>query len=308
MKLKFGILWFEDQKDDIQPGITRVEREIKKHGFEPNIDFYPNLEGLQDLANVQTGWHAYELVVVDYNLEGIQGDEVAKVIRSHFPFTRILFYSSETKQHLIQIMVEAGVEGVFCEQRDALTDILLNFVEDLVAGVNRLESMRGLAASTIGRCDEMLRDSLKMLGQWDESEARAICQKIDEKVCAGISSNKNMLERCKNLTDRLNSRCVTSAHLYMVVSSRLKKLKIAKAQREKLVKYDKEALEPRNALSHAAEIEGTGGNWEIHCSSGNTLSTEDFSVIRSNLLAHLQNLKDINFIISSHVQQQTPDN
>ena len=309
MKLEFGILWFEDQPADIQADITRLERKIKDLGFQPRIDFYPNMDEIEAISEKQASWHVYELVAVDYHLDGVKGDEVAKQIRTLFPFTRILFYSSQTKQQLLDIITRAGVEGVFCENRERLADTLMDFIQDLVAGVDRLESMRGLAAATIGRCDELLRESLLKLGNLNPNEAEAICKKIAEKVRNGNKQNLRSLEKYRtNLSELLKSRCVTSAHLYMAVSSRLKALNIAKGEREALNGYQNDALKPRNTLGHAVEVENGPGGWEIADQSGGNLKKTDFPKIRKDLFTHLRNMEAIRSAILSHVDSQPPNN
>ena len=92
MKLKYNILWLDDQIDEfIEDGfVDQIKEFLDNEGFEYNIK---TLSCADDFfACLSDQW---DLILTDYNMEGMNGAEVITKIRGKQIFTELLFYTAQ---------------------------------------------------------------------------------------------------------------------------------------------------------------------------------------------------------------------
>ena len=75
-------------------GLESIEDSIKSHlkvrGYVPKIDFYGSAENVDTSKLTEV-----DLIIIDYQLPGSNGDELIKQIRNKECLTKIVFYSQD---------------------------------------------------------------------------------------------------------------------------------------------------------------------------------------------------------------------
>lgn len=92
MKLKYNILWLDDQIEEfIEDGfVDQIKEFLDNEGFEYNIKTLSRTD--EFFACLSNQW---DLILTDYNMEGMNGAQVIAEIRSKQIFTEILFYTAQ---------------------------------------------------------------------------------------------------------------------------------------------------------------------------------------------------------------------
>jgi DNA-binding NarL/FixJ family response regulator len=286
MNLTFNVCWIEDQASDAE--VDDIMSAIRKNGFHPQIDRIETDEQIKSFAEQQNHYHDFELILLDLRLgDGLRGNEIAKDVRRHFPSTPLLFYSGVDETELRRMMFEAGVEGVYCVHRDRLSERTHELVRDLSPALNRLNSMRGLAAQVVADCDQQLRQILLHFGR-DDRKAAEICESIKAKVIAFSEGQKEKLGTFGSLEELIHGLPVPSGILFSEAKERARSENGTDEVREllrSLKNYPNKVLFRRNTLAHALE-ERTEEGWIIHRKGGQPLTRDDFERYRAEFLAH----------------------
>lgn len=299
MRLHFGVLWIDNQPEDIETSIEEVTRVIQGHGFTPVIDQHRDGSKVRDLGIRQEKYAPYDLVLVDYDLGGKadQGDIVAKKVRKFFGFTDIIFYSAHDSPSLRKILFEAGVEGVFCASRQELPEKVEEQIEGVVKRLSRLDGMRGVAMATIARCDRLLSEIISAAyANCDETSALAAETKLDRLVNDTGTSIMAEYEGLSGFPEKIESRAVTSYHRFRLALSLTKKVEEASVERAVLQRYDREVLSDRNLLGHGPDQEG-GDGYEVVRKDGTAVNKEEFPKLRQLLAEHLGAIESMHRIL-----------
>ncbi|MEO0384560.1 MAG: hypothetical protein AAF234_13515 [Pseudomonadota bacterium] len=300
MRLDFKILWFEDQFRELASQLEEIKDHVSEAGFQPDI--VQQLDGakIDDLVQQQQLYHEFELVVVDLNLAGEWlGDEVAARIRSGFSFTDVLFYSGDGEAKLRRLIGDKGVDGVYCCDRNDIVSRVIERVDFVCGSLDRLESMRGLAASVVGQCDRLLIECIAAHeGNGKAPDELAVL--LDRLVSASRDYAKKRYDSCVDVPTRLESRSVTSHVLWQAIREIVPKDGPFAAERSTLGSYDDQVLKKRNTLSHAVEEPGPDG-WEISDAKGGTFTRDDYPSFRRDLSAHLANFRALHNRIKTNV-------
>lgn len=306
MRLEFKILWFENQPQDVRAQVEEIEEHLQTCGFIPQIAMEIDARNLESLSRQQQLYDDFDLVVVDYDLgsEEMNGDQVARIVRRHFGFTDIIFYSGHRTVDLRDLVHKNGIDGVYCMSRPDLADKLGARIDQVVSRLSRLEAMRGLAMGTVGKCDDELRTVLEELfNSQDVRGQQTILEKLDKLVADSQSSAVEQYKKCDTLETKLNSRAVTSYHLQRMVRSLLKGMATVDEQRNTMGRYDEEVLKPRNILGHAIEARGDSG-WEVTSRGADPITAADFPQLRRNLATHLKNIVAIRPLLKSDLGRE----
>ena len=75
-----------------------------------------------------------DLVLLDINLPGMSGEEIAKRLRRDYPHLKILAISAENNAQMVKLMVEAGIDG-FISKQCGDTDELAQAIRTVVSGL-----------------------------------------------------------------------------------------------------------------------------------------------------------------------------
>ena len=293
MNLTFNVCWIEDQASDAE--IEAIKGAIRHNGFHPEIQRVETPEEIKAFAHQQHHYYDFELILLDLRLgEGLRGNELAKDVRRHFPSTPLLFYSGVDEGSLRQMMFEAVIEGVYCVHRDRLATRVSELVRDLSPSLNRLNSMRGLAAQVVADCDQQLRQILLHFGQESE-KAEGIIASIKTRIARFSEEQLEKLEKFKSLEELIFGLPVPSGVLFSEARDLARSENGSDEVRDVLRglrDYPKKVLFRRNTLAHALE-ERTDKGWVIHRDKGDPLTRADFERYRADFLAQQRDVRQL---------------
>jgi CheY-like chemotaxis protein len=143
MKLKYNILWFEDDKVSYEG-----KKELVKAIIEDELGFYfPEPRREIDGENIATiNYEEYDLLIVDLNLAGTKGPALIDKIRHNENiFTEVIFYSSEGEKAVRDALKEYEIDGAYCADRgDDFEDKARRVIKTTVKKIQDLNNMRGL--------------------------------------------------------------------------------------------------------------------------------------------------------------------
>ena len=305
--LKLGVCWIEDQPSE--PETAAVKEVIKGCGFEPNIEIVGDMDGIKMCRDRQRKFQEYELILLDLRLGDVpDGDTLAVTIRQDFRSTPILFYSAMPVDELRARMANRGVDGVYCAPRGDLVNRVRELVTDLTPRLNRLSSMRGLAAQVVGECDEEFRRVLRGLARSRSSES-SVARSLVERAERGIKDRLADLDASAGLEKVLEGTEITSVILFREVRSRLKSDDSEQIGYllHRLKEYEEKVLRRRNVLAHAVEKK-TDERWIIVRSGAGADVTEgDFEEYRADFLLFRECARQLRELIAEETEQRLPD-
>jgi CheY-like chemotaxis protein len=286
MSLQFGICWIEDQASEAEVG--RIEAAVRGSGFEPHIERVEEQNEIRAFAERQNHHQDFDLILLDLNLGGgLRGDELASQVRASFRSTTILFYSAEDESSLRDRMAAQRVEGVYCVHRDRLAARVGELVGHLSPALNRLSSMRGLAARVVAECDQDFRAIL--VGLAPDDGADEIAESLRQRVRVASEKQVATVEELRTLDDLLGSTAVHSAALFLEVKERAQARggdELLTILRKLKKGYQSQVLGRRNTLAHALEARTENG-WQIVRSAGDPVTVADFPRYRTEFQTQL---------------------
>jgi CheY-like chemotaxis protein len=304
VKLKFGLLWIEDEfsAQEKQEIIDRAA----PSGFELEFTVSKSGKDIEDLAKRQKLFHDFDLILLDLKLQGnVKGDELAPTIRALFRSTPILFYSGSAEApELRDRMSKASIEGVFCAHRREFTRRAGELVVDYAPTLNRLSGMRGLAMAVVAEVDAICRRVLTKLAVGELE------------VLASNSLNEDIVAQAKHLDEytsletleqKMNHKATDSMKSFNAFRELLKKhikdleggpTKDRLSQlRLDTKEYRKKVLDIRNILGHALEVKNPDG-WLIYDRYGKPCMTvANFPDYRTDFAEHLRAMREIEDIL-----------
>jgi CheY-like chemotaxis protein len=127
------LCWVDDIPGFVSSNNGKIELLQSDYNLKFIIDEHQNTNNLDTIARSLTE-NSDLIFLVDYNLKnnngnGIDGDEVIKLIRKHNNSCLIIFYSSNASQQELRALVE-GYPKISVALRESLQDILT----DIAAG------------------------------------------------------------------------------------------------------------------------------------------------------------------------------
>lgn len=166
MNIKFKILWFEDELEWYKMEKNRVESIIKKHCLEPVITRrIGNDFKIEDITG-----NDYDLILMDFGLYGITGDDIALSIRDNNTLTDILFYSSDEENMINAIHAKMPkIDGVYFTKRDYqfFTNKVEKLVDKIVRRSEDIVNLRGFVLDNTSSFEVRIRNILDRF--WEKS-------------------------------------------------------------------------------------------------------------------------------------------
>jgi len=335
MKLQYRILWFEDNDSWYATLLAYIRDYLKDYGFELYVNRYSsNIESLKSTIQNKD----YDLILMDYNLDGTNGDQIIEEIRNDF-YTDIVFYSQNGAQSIRSIISKKGIDGVFCTNRE-LSDFepqVQGVIRNTIKKIEDVNNMRGLViAETIDlelKLEEIIKEYFYIKDGEDLDEKRKeYFEKICDKKTEQFKSKYAKIEeiRGKSIATLIEEDILTAYNLYGGLQSLLKeniseiniklskeknpkqkdefesKLEKLKELKKELNKFDDEIIKVRNTLAHVQEKSNAEGIPYLESLNINgtkmIFDNKKYIEIRKNLRKHFKNLAEIHeniFMIDS---------
>ena len=162
MKLKYKILWVEDNPKSIRRDKSRIIGYLTDLGFEC-IDSNPetDIEIITSFDEFQTkiGYSKtsdFDLLLVDLDLvkrvSKDEGEEIIRKVRDAKVYSEIIFYSSQYEE-LKRKLEFKFVEGIFTSSREELYDKVENIIDVTIKKTQDVNNLRGLIMAEVAELD-----------------------------------------------------------------------------------------------------------------------------------------------------------
>ncbi|MGJ7605278.1 hypothetical protein ACSFA7_13140 [Variovorax sp. LT1R20] len=258
MKLQYKVLWFDDS-DELFDSLDwdYLRGRISEWGFVPDVQLVTTPEAFRSKAP----YDDYDLLVVDYNLEGYgEGQDFILQVREQEVFTEIIFYSSGATSMLWDAVHSHKLEGIYIANKDTILERILKVGQQTLRKVLDLENMRGIVMAEVGDLDLLLNKILAAAIRELPPEGQAdVFKRFYEASNEHHAKHKTSLEEFNNspTIELLLSLCDSD--------KRWQNYNRAKKHHGVLKKampgdYVAEILRPRNFLAHGVPNHAEDGS------------------------------------------------
>ena len=251
MKLKYSMLWFDDDKDQFESyDFDFLAKEINSWGFDFHMPTYA--QTAQEFMG-NTPFTDFDLIVVDYNIGEYDkhGDDFIKIIREQKIYTEVVFYTAGEITLLWEGVKEKRLEGVFLSNVESIIPKVIQVAEQSIRKIVDLENMRGIVMAQVGDIDSDIKDLLEIgLEQLDDT-------KLNRIFTGFIERNRELLEK-KGTDIQTFSENPSIKQMLELCDSSVPIWHLAQSLRKQqpqlkdfdISNYEEEILKPRNALAH----------------------------------------------------------
>ena len=296
MKIKFYLLWFEDQQDWIDSKIEDVKDIIEENGFEwvkPTI--------CKKESDFSGNYNDFDIILIDFRLvsgkkSGKTGGDIINKIRTTDCFTNIIFYSQEGEPVLRKEIANKELDGVYCVNRP---DFLDRFEKIFLTNIKKIEdvnNLRGLVIAETADLESMKEEIIKLYDNASCPKKITITKNILKEMVDSANSHKTFLDSkdegtpFKDLLDKFD----LSKKSIIVHRINNRNTPIAKFVHSK---FNEEIIVKRNLLAHVKEKKNASG--EVYLESKKlkgqklTFSQDEAKKIRKDISRYKNELQKI---------------
>jgi len=295
MKLKYSILWFDDDKEYIESvDLDPIKDAIESWGFTPNIVMVSNPDDFMKHAPFKE----FDLIAVDYNLEAFDehGENFIQKLRQHDVYTEVIFYSANRSSELWNAVRKKELEGVFIASRTAGGEItkIINVARQSVHKFLDLNNIRGVIMAEVGNIDEQLdMIAQKFYNHLDTAERVPLINNYIEKVCSQNSKRSDKVSKLKGSEDIAslleNLESAKKWNICQTLSKKLQELNV-----NAVGDYQADILKPRNFMAHGIpEQQGDGTLMFKHFGKEYIFSNEESIRLRQKLQYYSSQFEEI---------------
>jgi CheY-like chemotaxis protein len=289
MKLDYKILWLDDQiKDFIEDEIIEeVEEYLSLQGFRPEIittsksdDFFEKLD------------NSYDLILTDYHLNDINGDEVIKKIRSqdYSVMTEILFYTAKAdlkETDKISRVSFLETNTLLGDHRDEVLRATINLIELTIKKFQSIVAMRGMIMHETSSLDVEMENILQKILESSKTPDDII-DVIKKKY---KQSNEEFNENIDKVVDNESIlRTIGASHRWRAIVRNLSAGEIKSVMAD----YEKEIILIRNKFAHAELIDDGERQYFRDRKNGLDFNEDFCKKVREDLLKHKENIDSLN--------------
>ena len=158
MRLKYKILWIENEADWVDSIYDQIQEHLSDLGFE----FEKKLIAKEEESVI---YDEYDLILMDLNLaEQPNGAELIERIRNLNVFTDIVFYSSIEIELLREKGREKNLEGVYYSGRtpdSSFVRKVCQVIDSTIKKVQDLSNLRGLVMAEVSDLDSLMDEIIQ---------------------------------------------------------------------------------------------------------------------------------------------------
>ena len=161
MKTAYKILWIDDEPDNTTQDRDDVEEFLEEFGIRADITFAeaPDDGSIRDRIQHDLANPDLDVLVVDYHMAGMSGDELIHLIReTDHVYLPVIFYSSSTTEEILDAVREKQLDGVYIANRRFLLEKFKDVVRSLLKKEQTSKQTRGLLMEGVSELDARLRE------------------------------------------------------------------------------------------------------------------------------------------------------
>ena len=274
MKLRYKILWIDDDFQYVERHIAGIEQFLWSYGIEPSIE---RIEAssetpVQDQVKPHLDDPEIDLLAVDYKLEDQLGNVLIQHIReSKHIYLPVIFYSSN-RPALLEEVSKQALDGVYLSGRGQLKEKAIEVISSLLVKEQTVKRARGLLIEGASELDSNLGEIF--VGFWGKlsDEERDTITRYANRIIKGRAksaanrSEKFPVERntfYEHMADGFTSDSYDAMFRWKVIA---KMLRILGVQGDKLDTFlmlfntdennpDRYLMDMRNDYAHQTRAE-----------------------------------------------------
>lgn len=316
MKLKYKILWIEDELDSIERPKNQIQRYLEDdYGFECSEDDivikdYDEFEEEyiyeeNQRKRVKDSIKEFDLLLVDFNLgeEEQTGDKLIDIIRDGI-YSEILFYSSELES-INKKLNNHFIDGVFTSDREHLEDKIKKLINVTIKKVQDVNNLRGLIMAEVAELDIIKEEIIHLASQ--RIDEKKLEKYTLDKIKSSGNSSKNQAQTFLDNLDTTTFNLlfekigfVDSNKKAMTIGEALQKLNIEEpVSKDTFTQpYINNILDKRNKFAHIKECDGVDEEGNACKVIGGIPFTEKKCIeIRKEIREYKKILEDIKNLI-----------
>ncbi len=289
MKLDYKILWLDDQiKDFIEDEIIEeVEAYLSLQGFRPEIVTTSKSDEFFEILD-----NSYDLILTDYHLNDINGDEVIKKIRSqdYSVMTEILFYTAKADlkdTDKISRVSFLETNTLLGDHRDEVLRATINLIALTIKKFQSIVAMRGMIMHETSSLDVEMENILQKILENSETP--------DDIIAVIKSKYKKSNEKFNENIDKVDDiesilRTIGASHRWRAIVRNLSDGEIKSIMAD----YEKEIILIRNKFAHAELIDNGDRQYFRDRKNGLDFNEDFCKKVREDLLKHKGNIDSLN--------------
>lgn len=158
MKIKYNILWVENERDWLDSIVEEFRDFVEGYGFQFYFDVAESKSEIGD-------YNKYDLILMDLNLASEPtGDEIIREIRQLNIYTDVIFYSAGGIETIRQKGRERELEGVYYSGRNSqlFTEKVKQVIMTTIRKTQDINNIRGLVMAEVSELDAMMGEILSV--------------------------------------------------------------------------------------------------------------------------------------------------
>jgi CheY-like chemotaxis protein len=306
MRIKYNILWVENEKDWLETTLDFVKETIEEYGFKLIHTHVSSENEIEDLLKEEEVFKDYDLILVDFQLDrGDRGNRIIEKIRNHQVFTEVIFYSQDLAS-VRKAVSENSLDGVYCASRNR-EDFEGKFEKVFATTIKKIQdisSIRGLVISEACDLDNKVSSLIEyFFVNHPEIQQIPIREYIIKDIVGNLEENgRKLLVKLKALSnEELIKHRFFDAYKKMRILGRILEMldNIDLLDKDTFnSRYNKEIIEVRNELAHCVEKDENGKKVLITNSGEKKIfSDAEINLMRKNLIEHENHLMQIEAIL-----------
>lgn len=302
MKLKYYLLWVEDDDSWFKATSELFEMTIKDFGFDAIIERKKTLLEVNEEIE-KDNLKKFDIFLIDFNLkDSVSGDNIIELLRGKEIYTDIVFYSSD-KGSIIESVKEHQFEGVYHSDRKEIEDKFVKVFKTTIKKVEEINSMRGLIVGETSELDAIIEENLKIYLKPEFLKEYNLDMFLEKEIINNLDKRKSKIEEhYKNNGIESIFPFLDAVKKWQLLREILKINKEHKSYITEFISinssYQNEVIEIRNKFAHSMVIINDQGKEVLKALLGDKhfeFDEKSFKEIRENLLKHrnaLIKLKD----------------
>ena len=220
MKTAYKILWIDDEPRSTDTDQEDVTEYLGELGIRAEINFVeaPEDGSIKERLDRHLKDRDLDLLMVDYNMPGLQGDELVRSIReSDHIYLPVIFYSSSAVGDLLDAVRQAEIDGVYVANRDALIVKFKSVVGSLLVREQTVKQVRGLLMEGVSEIDTQFCEIFnKVWPKLDNKQQADVAQYlksiVDERVCSASKKSQDLPLDPEKFGEHLTKNFLTTAY------------------------------------------------------------------------------------------------
>lgn len=264
MNTTYKLLWIDDSDDFYESTEELIMDVVNDNNMLPNIQYYVHYQDFEqkELEKFDAViFNQYDLLIIDYALSGITGDEIIRELRTRNIYTDVVFYSSEFQTMRTEMQHTDHLDGVFFADRDNLTGVVDRVIKKNLRREYDIANIRGLIMDNSSEFDYICRITAVALFDLLKPEKQDEIEKAAREFVAEASqkSSKNFNELGEKHGKAYVKKAIESVEYvmnnkdrYRIMAMILHEFDAGQNVPDDFVdEYTASVITPRNKLAHS---------------------------------------------------------